>query len=432
MQKWTKIRNLVAQPKWNYYLLMLLVFAMPFYMRFLPYLIAASLLSWMLQKDIIQRVKKSFSSKYFTAFILFYGLHLIGLIYTKNINTGLFKLQVKLSLIIFPLIIFSSGDYLVKRRDNILQSFVYGNLVASIMCLVLAFYHSFHNGGDELFNTAVWPSAKDWSFVRQVLAGYSYFSYTWLSTFIHVSYFSTYILLGLFYIYSKLINHWAELVSLRRVLYIFIAVFFLLMILLLQSRAAIIALSGLILYEVLYQVLRPGRTGLKIVIAVIFIVLISGVIYNSGRFATLKNGAQEMSFNQLKKDNLRLLMWEKSMDIIKDNFLFGVGTGDVKDAILNAYDQKTKEATKGEFYNSHNEFLETTVRLGIIGGGVLLTILLMPFFNKSNYRDNRLLIAFLIIIILNFLFESMLDRLNGVSFFSFFYCLLILPRERPS
>ena len=109
--------------------------------------------------------------------------------------------------------------------------------------------------------------------------------------------------------------------------------------------------------------------------------------------------------------------------------LIGVGTGDVKEAILNEYDQKVTKATEGKYYNCHNEFLETAVRLGIIGEILLLIILFSPFFNRSNYQKNRLLIGFLIIIILNFLFESMLDRLNGVAFFAFFYCLLILPEK---
>ncbi len=429
MQRWTKIRNIVAQPEWNYYLLILLVFAMPFYMRFLPYLIAASLLSWLLQKNIIQRVKNSFSSKYFIALILFYGLHLLGLIYTKNLDVGLFKIQVKLSLIIFPLIIFSSGDYLAERKNKILYSFVYGNIVASVICVVVAIYHSFQNGGDELFNAAVWPFARNWPFIKLILAGYSYFNYSWLSTFLHVSYFSMYLLLGLYFIYSRLISQWNIFIPLKRFYHIIIAVFFLLMILLLQSRAAIIALSGLFLYELFYYIFKPGKFRIKIILTGFFLALMTTVIYNSTRFNSLKSGTLEISYKQLQKDNLRLLIWGKSLDIIKKNVLIGVGTGDVKEAILNEYDQKVTKATEGKYYNSHNEFLETAVRLGIIGEILLLIILFTPFFNRSNYQKNRLLIGFLIIIILNFLFESMLDRLNGVAFFAFFYCLLILPEK---
>ena len=44
-----------------------------------------------------------------------------------------------------------------------------------------------------------------------------------------------------------------------------IAVFFLLMILLLQSRAAIIALSGLFLYELFYYMFKPGKFRIKII-----------------------------------------------------------------------------------------------------------------------------------------------------------------------
>lgn len=423
MQKLSKFRYSLIYNNLDYYLLVLLAVAMPFYMHILPYLIVLLTISWILQKDILNKLKKSFLSKYFILLLAFFALHLIGLLYTKNIDEGLFNVQKKLSLLIIPLVFFTNNSLTTRKKNFILKSFIYANLVASIICIIVAIYRSFHNSENGDFNAAVWSFANNWPFLKLLFSSYSYFNYTWLSVFMHPGYFSMYVLLSLYILYSRLISKWGFLSLVKRMINIFVACFFLLMIILLESRAAIIALSVIILFELFYYITRPGKIKLKLTL-VILLLLITSIIYNSTRFTPVREGIEKFSYEELRKGNLRLIIWERSVQIIKDNLLFGVGTGDSMESIMK-YDDEIVKATEGKDYNAHNEFLEITLKLGLMGGILLLIILILPFFNKNNYIENRILLAFLAIIIVNFFFESMLNRLNGVVFFSFFYCLLV-------
>ena len=72
--------------------------------------------------------------------------------------------------------------------------------------------------------------------------------------------------------------------------------------------------------------------------------------------------------------------------------------------------------------NSHNQFLQTTIAIGLPGLIVLLLILGIPLFLFYRQSDFSAVI-FVLLIVFNFLFESMLETQAGVIFFSFFLFL---------
>ena len=74
--------------------------------------------------------------------------------------------------------------------------------------------------------------------------------------------------------------------------------------------------------------------------------------------------------------------------------------------------------------NAHNQFLQTFIGTGIIGFLLLLSITLGAII-KGFINKNYLLILFSLLMILNFLVESMLQAQAGFIFFVFFFCILI-------
>ena len=62
-------------------------------------------------------------------------------------------------------------------------------------------------------------------------------------------------------------------------------------------------------------------------------------------------------------------------------------------------------------HNVHNQFLQTALTLGIPGILALLAMFLVPAYFAIKRRNN-LLIIFLLILVLNFLVESMLQHLR--------------------
>ncbi len=73
--------------------------------------------------------------------------------------------------------------------------------------------------------------------------------------------------------------------------------------------------------------------------------------------------------------------------------------------------------------NAHNEFYQVFISLGLIGFIFLILSLILPLFFAIK-TNNGIYILFLVIVILNFLPESMLETQAGVMFYAFFNSLL--------
>jgi len=234
-----------------------------------------------------------------------------------------------------------------------------------------------------------------------------------------------YISMSLYMLYFKLIST-KNLKKKDFVYYLSLIVFFLISLFLLQSRATIFALIVIVFYESVFNFFKPGKKILKFSIAAIFLTVIFVGISSSERYNSVFTKDSNFSYSKLREKNIRLQLWEKIDVVLENHWLTGVGTGDVKDSFEKVYSKELYNASGGKYLNFHNEFIETTVRLGIPGFIVLFILLLHPLFLRRNYQQNRILIVFTLLIFINFFFESMFVRLYGVLFFALFYCLLNL------
>ena len=115
---------------------------------------------------------------------------------------------------------------------------------------------------------------------------------------------------------------------------------------------------------------------------------------------------------------MRFEFWKTALCIIKQNILFGVGTGDVENAFKNQYQKENTCLQKQWQLRSHNQYLETTVALGLIGLLLFIIRLLAPFF--SGKKVSVLFILFILIEVLSFINEDTLETQAGVTFCIFF------------
>jgi O-antigen ligase len=119
----------------------------------------------------------------------------------------------------------------------------------------------------------------------------------------------------------------------------------------------------------------------------------------------------------------RMAVWVTAIEIIKKNYVFGVGTGDVKDALMEGYKKNGLIPAYEHKFNAHNQYLQTFVTLGLAGFLALVAILLLPALRALKGRQD-LYLAFLLIFAMNILFESMLEIQAGVVFYAFFNAFL--------
>ena len=74
-------------------------------------------------------------------------------------------------------------------------------------------------------------------------------------------------------------------------------------------------------------------------------------------------------------------------------------------------------------------FMFSEHKQGIIGLFILLLMFIIPFIDAIKQK-NIVLQTFLILMFLNFLFESMLNTQAGTIFFGFFYSILVIHKPR--
>ena len=113
-----------------------------------------------------------------------------------------------------------------------------------------------------------------------------------------------------------------------------------------------------------------------------------------------------------------------SFHIIKDNFWFGVGTGDVKDKMMEQYDIDNSQLSERWRLRSHNQFVAFFLTFGIFGFIIILFALFYPPINQKAFGNLLFTILFLIVL-LSFINEDTLETQIGITFFSYFYSLFL-------
>ena len=124
----------------------------------------------------------------------------------------------------------------------------------------------------------------------------------------------------------------------------------------------------------------------------------------------------------------RLEYWKTSLAIIRDNFLTGVGTGDLEIAFQQQYDKSGSLLEKEYRWRSHNQFLAIFATFGIFGFVWFLFGLIFPAARLSKFHDYYYL-SFFIIIILSMFTEDTLETQAGVTVFAFFNSFYLFAKK---
>jgi hypothetical protein len=124
----------------------------------------------------------------------------------------------------------------------------------------------------------------------------------------------------------------------------------------------------------------------------------------------------------------RLEFWKASGGIIKDNWLTGVGTGDMNEAFQQQYDKMKSKLAPENRWRSHNQFLSVFVGFGILGLIWFLVSILYPPLALGKFRDYFFLVFF-IIAMLSMIPEDTIESQLGVTFFALFYALFLFGKK---
>ena len=118
----------------------------------------------------------------------------------------------------------------------------------------------------------------------------------------------------------------------------------------------------------------------------------------------------------------RIEFWKTGAQIIKKNWVFGVGTGDVQQAFLDQYKKEKTPLLPENQLRGHNTYLTTWISFGIVGFVAFCWMIL--YFLKNHWKTRSFLpVMFILVACSTFFIEDTLETQIGVTFFAFFYGL---------
>jgi O-antigen ligase len=373
-------------------------FLLPLFPKILPYVIALLFLAWLLYSNPVDSLRDFFRNKYAILFCSFYMVFVFGMFYTSNLSNGLAQLQIKFSLLLFPLI-FSTLDFNKFKVDKVLQSFVFGCAFALLICFISATYFYFSSGVNKFF-------------------------YADFSLFLHPGYFSMYLNLALCYIFFS--GGREKKIVLKDYL---MAITFIAGLLILSSKIGTIVLVVLLICYLFYLffISKAFQKGFIYTFSlIVFTVFFYDLLINKStvRFGKLtENISKTPEKATHESTGLRKLIWEEAAQLIKENPLLGVGTGDVRDELIARYTESEMDFASDRKLNSHNEFIEITIALGTVGLLVFVASFFFPLLYAIRQRA-YLYLFFVMIILINCLTESIFEKQTGIVFFAFFNSLI--------
>jgi O-antigen ligase len=398
----------------TFYLLMLFAFLMPVAPFLVPVVSAVFIINWFLSGDF-RRFKLIFKHPLSAALLLMMGFWLfsaLSLVYSSNLGEGLLKLEVKLSLLLMPLVIGASSfrSSSLKQQQSVFHSFVVGTLF-SVLFLILA---------------AAWKS----------LDGFTpeHWFYTGFSFQIHPTYYSMYLLFSAAILWflppTFMSKKWN------------VSAYFLLVIALIFTGSKAGAMGLFVLTAIIFLHEYHNRninllSGLRLILPLLLFLVglfllppAMNRMRETQETAEMVTGQRENNQGGYPSSTgMRLVLWKSALKVWAENPVLGVGLGDAHDELDKKYKDINLTLAYQKHLNAHNQYLQTAVAGGTVALLLLLVILTLPLF-RFHWHKSYLAWFFLALCAMNFLFEAILEKQAGMVFFAFFYILLLLTIQK--
>lgn len=397
----SKLKSTYLQ--FGYNIPLLIAFFLPFGINHAILILIWAISFFAFDNNVKQGLKNVFSNKWSYVLLAFFLIHALGYFFSLDKSDALNAIEIKLGFLAFPILVFASQFNEIQIK-KIVISFVSGCVLATVICLFRAFYLYFFEDVNAFF--------------------YSDFNF-----FLHPSYFAMYLVFAQLIVmlfYPTWLSHLAYL----NIKIGFISFLLLLATFLCSSKMGLITAFLLIpttLFVILY------KNGYKKLIVGSLIVFVLGLFLSykflPQPFERIKvafkvtASAEKIDKTDAESTAVRILIWKESVKLTQSNFWFGTTAGDANDKLIEAYEKEGLTGALIKKLNAHNQFLQTFIGTGIVG----FVLLLLMTFGAMIYGfvvKNYLLVVFSVLMIFNFLVESMLQAQAGFIFFVFFFCIL--------
>lgn len=399
----------------SYYALVICVVLLPLQMHLLPPFMIAMVIFWYLAKKnelSLNSIKGSESGRLMSIFLLLFAWQLVGLAFADSMGSGIERIYKRASFVLFPLALYFPVQKIKLNIRLILNIYTLCVFAYVVFCFGNALANSLiHEDGKLLFR----PYDSYYTYE-------SFFAGARLSAGVHPSYLAMYVLLAM--IFSINYSFEPDARSRIRIFRIAVSLIFLIVIVLLSSRSGIIAAAVIIPVFLVYKLRQRIPIWLLVSVLILFAVFFAVLLAKNIRLkSTMEDVSNETIDEALNKD-IRINIWKSAWGVIKVNPVIGVGTGNASKELKKEFIRRGYTEGLYEDLNAHSQFLEILLENGIIG--LMIFLGLLGYMEYIALADkNFILQVFIIMCVIFFIFESMLNRLAGVMFFPLFSFLIL-------
>lgn len=355
----------------------------------------------------------------------FYILLVISIVYSNDYFIAFKSLQASLLLLFFPAI---TLYFLPRIKKSTLEYFSYGFIISVFILLVY-----FYNLLIEALEVDRIYKLSEKSFLEQLKALNTYpYEFVLSKAYKHLEvlfeshkvYLSLQFLVAIVLSVNLIVKH--KVNNLKKVVLTFLILLFMVAIIYTQAITTVLTLFLLIITFPFFYF----EGSLKKVVYLSLLIILGFFSLNSGFFKTYSNKnttsviklLKSISENDLEEGtDKRIYIYSCSIQLIKNNVIFGYGVGDVQNELNNCYQENdyvvAEYESVGSNINSHNYYLNLWLAGGII---TLLFFLFMLFTNlQIAIKSNSFCYGFfLLIFTIGLLTENILVRMSGVFMFA--------------
>jgi len=394
----TKIPFFFNQKSFHFYLIGAFSFFLPLWPDVAVLMIILLFVNNLLSGALFKNFKQVLQPLPLTSISL-YLIYLVGLTYTTDMADGLSDVETKLTLLVFPLLLFTGPQLSKKNYNQIFMAFAIACALVILRGGFLTFYYN------------------------MVINEVGYFS---VLTGIHSSFFCLYLGVAIFFLAQQITQEGKEALSKKKKnLYIGLLLFLSVSIFFLMARMGFFTLVFLFSIFYITHQFKNGKTstGLMKMIAVwCLVATIAWLIPTSKISIYGKINIPKVNITKKEEADVRIPIWISSLEVARKQILFGVGTGDVHVELEKVYQKRNFKLGIQHEFNPHNQYLQTSIALGLIGLSILLINFLYPM-KLAFEKEHTIYLFFLLLFGMGCLTESLLERESGVLFFAFFNSL---------
>jgi O-antigen ligase len=391
-----------------------------------PVLQSLGVLLWLLG-GLVQRYLPGFGQRLVAGwmFLVLYVLHFLSFAYTTHTDGLLEELRIKLPFLLLPVAASLSRPLHAGHLRSVLLAFV---AVTSLVALATLTHYLIHF---QEMNQRILQS-KEVPIITLSQVSHIYFS-----------------LLNAFAVFVSvwLLRHpstdaawlrrrwvrrglWAALGLLTLVLHIFAA------------RTGLVAFYAAVMTWALgtwwhqrraspSHLSSPRRWLAGLVLGVVLVPLVAYALVPSFRnrvVNTQQDITQYLTGRDISHWSIarRLAAWQTALAVWRTSPIWGVGLADAKAALLAQYPyQDFTLRAADRITDTHNQYLEYLLGLGLVGFGVFVVGLVLPYVRpRAGLKPDWLFTRYTWVLCVGMLAESVLERQVGVSFGCAFWLLL--------